>query len=138
MIAASLRTRSASTCSDAPHDPGSKTDYGIIQKVTTSSAGSLPTCWVKLITADKYRTIYYADYRLPICPQFPGLDLDCFDQNVNELAPLHHALADRAARSCRWRFRAGDADGVSTLGSLATSDSVPAGIRRRWLHRRGR
>jgi lysozyme family protein len=73
--------------SDDAHDPGGKTDYGIIQKEydLKRRQWGLPTRWVKLISADEYRTIYYTDYWLPYGPELPaGLDLECFDQCVNE------------------------------------------------------
>lgn len=73
--------------SDDPHDPGGRTDYGIIQKEYDAKRRQwgLPTRWVKDITAAEYRTIYYTDYWLPVCPHLPaGLDLETFDQFVNE------------------------------------------------------
>src|SRR5271156_5648561 len=73
--------------SNDAHDPGGMTDYGIIQKEYDAKRRQwgLPTQWVKNITQSEVRTIYYTDYWLPYGPQLPaGLDLECFDQCVNE------------------------------------------------------
>lgn len=72
--------------SNDPHDPGGMTMYGIIQREYDAKrrAWGLPTQWVKNISADEYRTIYYTDYWLPYCPKLPaGLDLEFFDLAVN-------------------------------------------------------
>lgn len=72
--------------SNDAHDPGGMTDYGIIQREydLKRKQWGLPTQWVKNISADEYRTIYYTDYWMPNCPQcYPGLDLEVFNMNVN-------------------------------------------------------
>jgi lysozyme family protein len=72
--------------SNDAHDPGGMTDYGIIQREYDAKrrAWGLPTQWVKNISADEYRTIYYTDYWLPDCPKlYAGLDLEVFNMNVN-------------------------------------------------------
>jgi lysozyme family protein len=73
--------------SNDAHDPGGMTMYGIIQREYDAKRKQwgLPTRWVKEISIDEYRTIYYTDYWLPYGPKLPaGLDLECFDQCVNE------------------------------------------------------
>jgi lysozyme family protein len=72
--------------SNDPHDPGGMTDYGILQREydLKRRQWGLPTQWIKNISADEYRTIYYTDYWLPNCPKcYPGLDLEVFNMNVN-------------------------------------------------------
>lgn len=72
--------------SNDAHDPGGMTDDGIIQREydLDRRAWGLPTQWVKNITPDEYRTIYYTKYWLPYCPELPdGLDLEFFDLSVN-------------------------------------------------------
>lgn len=73
--------------SDDKHDPGGQTGEGIIQKEYDPKRRQwgLPTRWVYLMSKDEERTIYYTDYWLSFCPALPaGLDLEFFDQNVNE------------------------------------------------------
>jgi lysozyme family protein len=72
--------------SNDAHDPGGMTMEGIIQKEydLKRKQWRLPTQWVKKISKDEVRTIYYTDYLQPYCPQLPaGLDLEFFDLNVN-------------------------------------------------------
>jgi lysozyme family protein len=72
--------------SNDAHDPGGMTMYGIIQREYDADrkAWGLPTQWVKKISPDEYRTIYYTKYWLPYCPKLPkGLDLEFFDLAVN-------------------------------------------------------
>jgi lysozyme family protein len=72
--------------SNDAHDPGGMTMYGIIQREYDADrrAWDMPTQWVKNITPDEYRTIYYTKYWLPYCPELPhGLDLEFFDLCVN-------------------------------------------------------
>ena len=72
--------------SNDAHDPGGMTDDGIIQReydLDRRSWGE-PTQWVKNISPDEYRTIYYLKYWLPDCPKlYPGLDLEYFNMCVN-------------------------------------------------------
>lgn len=90
--------------SNDAHDPGGMTMYGIIQREYDAKRRSwgLPTQWVKNISADEYRTIYYGDYWLPHCPDLPaGLDLEFFDLCVNggphrAVVTLQRALAIHA------------------------------------------
>jgi|SRR5579863_1473432 len=72
--------------SNDAHDPGGMTDFGIIQREYDAKRRQwgMPTQWVKKISSDEYRTIYYTDYWLPDCPRlYPGLDLEVFNMNVN-------------------------------------------------------
>lgn len=72
--------------SNDAHDPGGMTMYGIIQREYDHrrKLWGLPTQWVKKISQDEVRTIYYIDYWLPHCPNLPaGLDLEFFDLCVN-------------------------------------------------------
>src|ERR1700726_1113750 len=72
--------------SNDAHDPGGMTMLGIIQKEydLKRRQWGLPTQWVKNISKDEMRTIYFTDYWMPDCPQLPaGLDLEFFDLNVN-------------------------------------------------------
>jgi lysozyme family protein len=72
--------------SNDAHDPGGMTMEGIIQREYDSKRKQwgLPTQWVKKISADEMRTIYYTDYWLPYCPSLDaGLDLEFFDLCVN-------------------------------------------------------
>jgi lysozyme family protein len=70
------------------HDPGGKTGEGIIQREydLKRRQWSLPTRDIRLMTKDEERTIYYTDYWVAgHCPEMPaGLDLECFDDVVNE------------------------------------------------------
>jgi len=74
--------------SNDKYDPGGKTGEGIIQKEydLKRRQWGLPTRDIRLITKDEERTIYYTDYWLAgHCPEMPdGLDLECFDDVVNE------------------------------------------------------
>lgn len=73
--------------SNDAHDPGGKTGEGIIQREydLKRRQWGLTLQDIRHLSKDEERTIYYTDYWLPICPQLqPGLDLECFDQNVNE------------------------------------------------------
>jgi lysozyme family protein len=72
--------------SNDAHDPGGMTMEGIIQREydLKRRQWGLPTRWVKQISKDEERTIYYTDYWLPYCPQLPaGLNLEFFDLDVN-------------------------------------------------------
>jgi len=72
--------------SNDAHDPGGMTMLGIIQKEydLKRRQWGLRTQWVKNISKDEMRTIYYTDYWLPYCPRLPaGLDLEFFDLCVN-------------------------------------------------------
>jgi lysozyme family protein len=72
--------------SDDKNDPGGKTLEGIIQKEydLKRRQWGLKTQWVRLISKDEERTIYYTDYWLPYGPKLPvGLDLEFFDLDVN-------------------------------------------------------
>lgn len=72
--------------SNDAHDPGGMTMDGIIQREYDSfrKANGLPTQWVKKISPDEYRTIYYTKYWLPDCPKlYPGLNLEFFNMSVN-------------------------------------------------------
>jgi lysozyme family protein len=72
--------------SNDAHDPGGMTMEGIIQREydLKRKQWGLATRWVKDISADEYRTIYYTDYWMPHCPALPaGLDLEFFDLDVN-------------------------------------------------------
>jgi lysozyme family protein len=74
--------------SNDKHDPGGKTGEGIIQKEydLKRRQWGLPTQDIRKISKDEERTIYYTDYWLAgHCPELPaGLDLECFDDVVNE------------------------------------------------------
>lgn len=73
--------------SDDAHDPGGKTQCGIIQREydTWRRAQGLPVRDVRQLTQDEGRAIYWQSYWLPHCPQLPaGLDLAFFDAAVNE------------------------------------------------------
>jgi lysozyme family protein len=79
--------------SNDAHDPGGMTMEGIIQREYDAKRRQwhLPTQWVKKISADEMRTIYYTDYWLPYCPVLPpGLDLEFFDLSVN--GGVHRAV----------------------------------------------
>lgn len=85
--------------SNDAHDPGGMTMEGIIQREYDRKRRQwgLPTRWVKLISPDEMRTIYYTDYWLPDGPKLPaGLDLECFDQCVNEGSHRAIVLLQRA------------------------------------------
>jgi lysozyme family protein len=72
--------------SNDAHDPGGMTMEGIIQREydLKRKQWGLATRWVKDISADEYRTIYFTDYWMPHCPALPaGLDLEFFDLDVN-------------------------------------------------------
>jgi lysozyme family protein len=72
--------------SNDAHDPGGMTMKGIIQREYDAKRRQwgLPTQWVRKISDDEMRTIYYTDYWLPYCPHLPaGLDLEFFDLDVN-------------------------------------------------------
>lgn len=72
--------------SNDAHDPGGMTDDGIIQREydLDRRGWGEPTQWVKKITPDEYRTIYYQKYWLPDCPKlYPGLNVQSFNMNVN-------------------------------------------------------
>jgi lysozyme family protein len=87
--------------SNDAHDPGGMTMLGIIQKEydLKRRQWGLPTQWVKNISKDEMRTIYYTDYWLPYAPELPaGLDLEFFDLCVNggqhrAIVTLQRALA---------------------------------------------
>lgn len=112
--------------SDDAHDPGGKTDYGIIQKEydLKRRQWGLPTRWVKLISADEYRTIYYTDYWLPYGPQLPsGLDLECFDQCVNEGS--HRAIV---LLQIALKVPADGSFGPQTQAAIAAAAGTSAGL----------
>lgn len=72
--------------SNDAHDPGGMTGEGIIQREydLKRRQWGLPTQWVRSMSKDEERTIYYTDYWLPYCPILPkGLDLEFFDLAVN-------------------------------------------------------
>ncbi len=111
--------------SDDAHDPGGKTDYGIIQKEydLKRRQWGLPTRWVKLISADEYRTIYYTDYWLPYGPHLPaGLDLECFDQCVNEGS--HRAIV---LLQIALKVTADGVYGAKTDAAIKSATTTPAG-----------
>lgn len=72
--------------SNDAHDPGGMTGEGIIQReydVKRRQWGK-PTQWVRNMSKDEERTIYYTDYWCPYSPMLPkGLDLEFFDLAVN-------------------------------------------------------
>lgn len=74
--------------SNDAHDPGGKTGEGIIQREydLKRRQWGLPTRDIRLMSKDEERTIYYTDYWCAgHCPEMPaGLDLECFDDVVNE------------------------------------------------------
>jgi lysozyme family protein len=74
--------------SNDQHDPGGKTGEGIIQREydLKRRQWGLATRDIRLMSKDEERTIYYTDYWLAgHCPEMPaGLDLECFDDVVNE------------------------------------------------------
>jgi lysozyme family protein len=74
--------------SNDAHDPGGKTGEGIIQREydLKRRQWGLPTQDIRKMSKDEERTIYYTDYWLAgHCPELPpGLDLECFDDVVNE------------------------------------------------------
>lgn len=86
--------------SNDAHDPGGMTMEGITQREYDGwrRKNSLPTRWVKNISAAEVRTIYHDEYWLPYCPKVPaGLNLCLFDTNVNNgmhagMVLLQHAL----------------------------------------------
>ena len=72
--------------SNDAHDPGGMTGEGIIQREydLKRRQWGLGTQWVRNMSKDEERTIYYTDYWLPYSPQLPkGLDLEFFDLAVN-------------------------------------------------------
>lgn len=78
--------------SNDAHDPGGMTGEGIIQREydVKRRQWGLPTRWVRSMSKDEERTIYYTDYWCPYCPLLPkGLDLEFFDLDVN--GGLHRA-----------------------------------------------
>jgi len=86
--------------SNDAHDPGGMTMEGITQREYDPwrRKNSLPTQWVKNISAGEVRTIYHDEYWLPYCPNVPpGLNLCLFDTNVNNgvhagMVLLQHSL----------------------------------------------
>lgn len=78
--------------SNDAHDPGGMTGEGIIQREydLKRRQWDLPTRWVRSMTKDEERTIYFTDYWCPYSPVLPkGLDLEFFDLAVN--GGLHRA-----------------------------------------------
>lgn len=78
--------------SNDQHDPGGMTGEGIIQREydIKRRQWNLPTRWVRSMSKDEERTIYYTDYWCPYGPLLPkGLDLEFFDLDVN--GGLHRA-----------------------------------------------
>lgn len=78
----------AGAYSNDKHDPGGKTGEGLLQKEYDPKRRQwgLPTRDIRLMSKDEERTIYYTDYWLAgNCQDMPaGLDLECFDDVVNE------------------------------------------------------
>ena len=115
--------------SDDAHDPGGKTEEGIIQREydLKRKQWGLPTQWVRLISKDEERTIYFTDYWMPHCPKLPpGLDLEFFDLCVNggehrAVTTLQRALGLRD--DGQWGPQT---DAVVT--ALAASGDVPSAI----------
>lgn len=108
--------------SNDAHDPGGKTGEGIIQKEYDAKRRmwGLPLQDIRKISKDEERTIYYTDYWLPDCPQLPaGLDLECFDQNVNEGPSRSTKLLQIALG-----FRGGDVDGNFGQKTLAAVQGI--------------
>jgi lysozyme family protein len=74
--------------SNDAHDPGGKTGEGILQREydLKRRQWGLATRDIRLMSKDEERTIYYTDYWVAAhCPEMPaGLDLECFDDVVNE------------------------------------------------------
>lgn len=74
--------------SNDKHDRGGKTGEGILQKEydLKRRQWGLPTRDIRLMSKDEERTIYYTDYWVGgHCPELPpGLDLECFDDCVNQ------------------------------------------------------
>lgn len=74
--------------SNDAHDPGGKTGEGILQREYDRKRRQwgLPTQDIRRMSKDEERTIYYTDYWVAgHCPEMPaGLDLECFDDVVNE------------------------------------------------------
>ena len=108
--------------SNDPHDPGGRTMLGIIQKEydLKRRQWGLPTQWVKNISADEMRTIYYTDYWLPYGPTLPpGLDLEYFDDCVNQGSHRAIVLLQRALLV--------DADGsFGQLTEMAVHNAIDA------------
>lgn len=72
--------------SDDAHDPGGKTEEGLIQSEYNiwRKQWGLPVAPVRNLTKDEERTIYYVGYWMPYGPMLPaGLDLAFFDLDVN-------------------------------------------------------
>lgn len=72
--------------SDDKHDPGGMTMEGITQREydLKRRQWGLPTQWVRNISKDEERTIYFTDYWMPYCPVLPaGLNLEFFDLDIN-------------------------------------------------------
>jgi len=72
--------------SNDKHDPGGMTGEGIVQREydLKRRQWGLPTQWVRNISKDEERTIYFTDYWMPHCPQLPiGLAMEFFDLSVN-------------------------------------------------------
>jgi lysozyme family protein len=85
--------------SNDAHDPGGMTMQGVTQREYDiwRRANGLATQWVKNITADEMRSIYYFSYWLPHCLKLPhGLDLCMFDTNVNNGTHAGVLLLQRA------------------------------------------
>jgi lysozyme family protein len=72
--------------SDDPHDPGGRTHKGIIQREYNAWRQAHNESMQDVYNAsdEEVNDIYYQQYWLPYCPQFPaGLDLCFFDLAVN-------------------------------------------------------
>jgi hypothetical protein len=72
--------------SNDKNDPGEMTGEGICQREYDPKRRQwvLPTRWVRNMSKDEERTIYYTDYWCPYSPMLPkGLDLEFFDLAVN-------------------------------------------------------
>lgn len=81
--------------SNDPHDPGGMTGEGILQREydLKRRQWGLPTQWVRNISHDEERTIYFTDYWMPYSPKLPiGLAKEFFDLDVN--GGGHRAVAE--------------------------------------------
>jgi lysozyme family protein len=106
--------------SNDKNDPGGMTGEGIIQREYDPKRRQwgLPTQWVRNMSKDEERTIYYTDYWCPYCPLLPkGLDLEFFDLDVN--GGLH-----RAAVTLQECLPGLAVDGVIGPGTLARIKAV--------------
>lgn len=87
--------------SNDAHDPGGRTHKGIIQREYDAyrkrNGKALQSDY--LMSDDEVRDIYFNEYWLPNCPAMPvGLDLQFFDNNVNEGPRRSIILLQRALK----------------------------------------